>query len=162
MTLKGGLALELRFANARSTKGVDLRMVGDPDAVLSRLREAAALNLGDHLTFTVEPDWRQSSGSDRARRELFMAHGRDFFARRGVRVERASDRPGSQITMRASGPPSSMRGVSMALLRWIPAPPHTPHDRRPALCDDCLQRWPAAGGESRAAAQDGGIEGLVA
>ena len=56
VTLKGGLALELRLDNARSTKDIDLHTVGDPEAVLGRLREAAALNLGDHLVFTVDPD----------------------------------------------------------------------------------------------------------
>ena len=56
VTLKGGLALELRLANARSTKDVGLHTVGDPEAVLGRLREAAALDLGDHLAFTIDPD----------------------------------------------------------------------------------------------------------
>ena len=56
VTLKGGLALELRLANARSTKDVDLHTIGDPEAVLGRLREAAALDLGDHLAFTIDPD----------------------------------------------------------------------------------------------------------
>lgn len=56
VTLKGGLALELRLANARSTKDIDLHTVGDPEAVLGRLREAAALVLGDHLVFTIDPD----------------------------------------------------------------------------------------------------------
>lgn len=56
VTLKGGLALELRLDNARSTKDIDLRMVGDPEAVLGKLRAAAALDFGDHLAFTVDPD----------------------------------------------------------------------------------------------------------
>lgn len=56
VTLKGGLAMELRFANARSTKDIDLRATGDLDGVFVRLREAAVIDLGDHLAFTVEPD----------------------------------------------------------------------------------------------------------
>lgn len=56
VTLKGGLALELRLSNARSTKDIDLRAVGDPDAILASLRAAAALEFDDWLTFTVEPD----------------------------------------------------------------------------------------------------------
>jgi hypothetical protein len=56
VTLKGGLALELRLANARSTKDIDLRTIGDPETVLGRLREAAALNLDDHLVFSIDPD----------------------------------------------------------------------------------------------------------
>lgn len=55
-TLKGGLALELRLSNARSTKDIDLRASGDPGTVLARLQEACALALGDHLAFGVEPD----------------------------------------------------------------------------------------------------------
>lgn len=55
-TLKGGLALELRLANARSTKDIDLRAVGDIETMLARLQEAAALALDDHLTFIVESD----------------------------------------------------------------------------------------------------------
>lgn len=55
-TLKGGIALELRLANARSTKDIDLRVVGDPERVLARLQEAAALAPGDHLVFRVEPN----------------------------------------------------------------------------------------------------------
>jgi hypothetical protein len=55
-TLKGGLALELRLANARSTKDIDLRSMGDPSEVLSRLRSAATFDLGDHLAFQVDPD----------------------------------------------------------------------------------------------------------
>jgi hypothetical protein len=55
-TLKGGLVLELRLERARTTKDVDLRFTGSPEDVLSRLQEAARLDLGDYLTFEVGPD----------------------------------------------------------------------------------------------------------
>jgi hypothetical protein len=55
-TLKGGLVLELRIERARTTKDVDLRMVGSPDDVLARLQEAGRRDLGDFLTFEVAPD----------------------------------------------------------------------------------------------------------
>ena len=55
-TLKGGLVLELRIERARTTKDVDLRMVGSPDDILARLQEAGRLDLGDFLTFEVGPD----------------------------------------------------------------------------------------------------------
>ncbi|HSC86290.1 MAG TPA: nucleotidyl transferase AbiEii/AbiGii toxin family protein, partial [Polyangiaceae bacterium] len=55
-TLKGGLVLELRLERARTTKDVDLRMVGSPDDVLSKLQEAGRKNLGDFMTFEVVPD----------------------------------------------------------------------------------------------------------
>jgi len=48
-TLKGGLALELRLERARTTKDVDLRMVGSPDTMLVRLQETARRNLDDFL-----------------------------------------------------------------------------------------------------------------
>src|SRR5690606_10340952 len=55
-TLKGGLVLELRLERARATKDVDLRVVGSPEDVLAKLQEAGRRNLGDFMTFEVEPD----------------------------------------------------------------------------------------------------------
>ena len=55
-TLKGGLVLELRLERARTTKDVDLRMVGSPDDVLAKLQEAGRKNLGDFMAFEVLPD----------------------------------------------------------------------------------------------------------
>ena len=56
VTLKGGLALELRIARARTTKDVDLRMVGAPDNILANLQEAGRRDLGDFMTFEVGAD----------------------------------------------------------------------------------------------------------
>lgn len=56
--LKGGFALELRLEHARTTKDIDLRLAGHPDDLLSQLREAGQLDLGDHLRFEVQPDPR--------------------------------------------------------------------------------------------------------
>ena len=53
---KGGLALELRLERARTTKDVDLRMVGSPDDILAKLQEAARRDLADFMTFEVGPD----------------------------------------------------------------------------------------------------------
>ena len=53
--LKGGLVVELRVDRARTTKDIDLRMVGSPDALLDRLRRAAALELGDFMVFVPTP-----------------------------------------------------------------------------------------------------------
>lgn len=55
-TLKGGLVLELRLERARTTKDVDLRMVGSPEDVLSKLQAAGRENLGDFMSFEVVPD----------------------------------------------------------------------------------------------------------
>jgi Nucleotidyl transferase AbiEii toxin, Type IV TA system len=59
VTLKGGLALELRLAKARSTKDIDLGLHGTPPnggLILERLQAAARLDLEDFLTFEVAPD----------------------------------------------------------------------------------------------------------
>lgn len=58
VTLKGGLALELRLDRARTTIDVDLRMMGPPDGLLDRLRAAAMRDLGDFMVFTVRRDDR--------------------------------------------------------------------------------------------------------
>lgn len=55
-TLKGGLVLERRLERARTTKDVDLRMMGPSDDILARLQEAARRDLGDFMTFEVGPD----------------------------------------------------------------------------------------------------------
>ena len=55
-TLKGGLVLELRLERARTTKDVDLRLMGSAAGVLARIQEAGRLDLGDFLTFEVGPD----------------------------------------------------------------------------------------------------------
>ena len=55
-TIKGGVALELRIDRARTTKDVDLRLMGPSDNVLARLQQAARLDLGDFLTFEIVPD----------------------------------------------------------------------------------------------------------
>ena len=54
--LKGGLVLELRLAQARTTKDIDLRMPGSADHVLERLQTAGRLSLGDYMLFEVQPD----------------------------------------------------------------------------------------------------------
>ena len=55
-TLKGGLVLELRIERARTTKDVDLRMMGPSDDILAKLQEAARRDLGDLMTYEVGPD----------------------------------------------------------------------------------------------------------
>jgi len=58
VTLKGGLAVELRIERARATKDVDLRVMGSPEDILDRLRAAAKRDLGDFMVFTIRPDDR--------------------------------------------------------------------------------------------------------
>lgn len=57
-TLKGGLVLEVRLERARTTRDIDLRLVGTPDGLLERLQEAGRLDLSDFMTFEVRVDAR--------------------------------------------------------------------------------------------------------
>lgn len=56
VTLKGGLALELRLARARTTKDVDLRLAGSASDLLPRLQQAGRIDLHDFMLFEVQPD----------------------------------------------------------------------------------------------------------
>src|SRR5690554_626025 len=57
--LKGGLAVELRLERARTTKDVDLRVMGPPEDILERLRAAVPRDLGDFMVFTIRPGERR-------------------------------------------------------------------------------------------------------
>lgn len=58
VTLKGGLAVEFRTRNARSTKDIDLSVNGPAGQILRRLRSAAARDLLDFMVFIIRPDDR--------------------------------------------------------------------------------------------------------
>src|SRR5512145_2594265 len=55
-TLKGGLCLELRLSRARTTKDIDLRLMGSSDDILAKLQDAGRRNLADFMTFELGPD----------------------------------------------------------------------------------------------------------
>src|SRR2546427_12460297 len=80
--LKGGLVLELRLERARTTRDVDLRLVGSPEDALARLQEAGRVDLGDFVTFEIQADaqrpemdfqGRRNDGF-RCRAECTLAH----------------------------------------------------------------------------------------
>ena len=57
--LKGGYALELRLARARSTRDLDLALLEDDGAdALEVLRDAGEVDLGDHLSYRLERNRR--------------------------------------------------------------------------------------------------------
>jgi len=56
--LKGGMALELRLTQARTTKDIDLRLVGRDDDLLEALRQAGRVDLDDYLNFEIRADPR--------------------------------------------------------------------------------------------------------
>lgn len=59
ITLKGGLAMELRMERARTTRDVDLRLIGSTEHLLERLRLAARQDAGDFMVFTIVSDPRR-------------------------------------------------------------------------------------------------------
>lgn len=81
VVVKGGVVLELRLEQARTTKDIDLRLVGASADVLESFQKVGRLELGDSLTFEVSED-----------REHPVIKGRGWFTREGD-FER---RPGSQ------------------------------------------------------------------
>jgi len=60
--LKGGFALELRLGRARTTRDVDLRVMGERSNVIRRMREAARLELPDFLRFELAETTRTLDG----------------------------------------------------------------------------------------------------
>lgn len=56
VVLKGGLALEIRLARARTTQDIDIRYAGSQAALLTTLQAAGRLDLGDFLLFEVQRD----------------------------------------------------------------------------------------------------------
>jgi Nucleotidyl transferase AbiEii toxin, Type IV TA system len=58
IVIKGGMALELRTTRARSTRDIDLRVMGHPDQFERTLDELARTELGDYLRFRIQPHGR--------------------------------------------------------------------------------------------------------
>jgi hypothetical protein len=56
LVLKGGLALEIRLEAARTTRDIDLVLLGAQEILLERLQALGQLDLGDFLTFEIQPD----------------------------------------------------------------------------------------------------------
>lgn len=54
--VKGGVVLELRLERARTTRDVDIRLSGSSDTLIAELEALGRLDLGDFLSFTIEPD----------------------------------------------------------------------------------------------------------
>jgi hypothetical protein len=117
-TLKGGVALELRLDRARTTKDVDLRLMGSPDDILARLQQAARHDLGDFMTYEIVPDTEhpeiEAEGMKyegrRFRAECRVA-GKIYGQRFGVDVafgDPIFGEPESLWPPRCSSPPSAM------------------------------------------------------
>ena len=105
VVLKGGLVLELRLERARTTKDIDLRMMGHPDDILPRLQAAGRLELGDHLRFEVRPD-----------------HEHPVIEAEGLHYEGRRFRAEARLAGRLYGSPF---GVDIALAEPLVAEPET-------------------------------------
>ena len=57
--VKGGLVVELRVRRARTTKDIDLRLLGDREKALGKIQQAGRVDLGDFLAFEVRQDPRR-------------------------------------------------------------------------------------------------------
>jgi Nucleotidyl transferase AbiEii toxin, Type IV TA system len=55
LVLKGGLALEVRLGGARTTGDIDLVLFGAEATLLERLQALGQLDLGDFMTFEIQP-----------------------------------------------------------------------------------------------------------
>jgi hypothetical protein len=123
MTLKGGVVLELRLERARTTKDIDLRVVGSPGVLLARMQEAGRQDLGDFMTFEIRPDRRHAElnveglkyGGRRFRAEARLA-GKIYGATFGIDVALAEpfsgeieSFTGSDILAFAGIPPTRLR-----------------------------------------------------
>ncbi len=58
---KGGVVLEFRLERARTTRDVDLRLVGAADDLLSAFQNAGTVDLGDYLSFLIVKDARRAT-----------------------------------------------------------------------------------------------------
>jgi hypothetical protein len=56
VVLKGGLCLEIRIDGARTTRDIDLVIFADEATILARLQALGQLDLGDFMTFEIQPD----------------------------------------------------------------------------------------------------------
>jgi len=128
--LKGGFALEIQLDRARTTRDIDLRVEGDPSAVLERLRAAGASDLGDRLTFRAEdhPEHPEIVGDGaryegtRYRAEAQLA-GRRLGDPFGVDVAHGDPVVGSPTTMPGSDL-LSFAGIEPSMFRLVPRATH--------------------------------------
>lgn len=128
--LKGGLVLELRLERARTTKDIDLRLMGDPDDVLRKLQEAGRMDLGDYISYKVQMDPRHpviraeglSYEGRRYRGEALLA-GRLYGMPFGIDVALAEPLVGSPETVEGSRF-LSFAGLEPAIFRIYPVETH--------------------------------------
>jgi predicted nucleotidyltransferase component of viral defense system len=120
VVLKGGVVLELRLAEARATKDLDLHLIGDPALTLDRLRRAGRRQLADHLTFEIQMD---------ARHPTIDCEGTRYEGQRFVVLARMAGKPyggpfGVDVAFAEPmvGEPELLGGSNFLAFADIPAP----------------------------------------
>ena len=127
--LKGGLVLELRLERARTTKDIDLRLQGQSDDVLPKLRAAGQLDLGDFMAFEVgaNPDNPEITGDGarydgfRYRAECRLAE-KVYGQRFGVDVAFGDPLLG-EVELITADDMLAFAGIAPPTLRVYPVPP---------------------------------------
>ncbi len=129
-TIKGGIALELRLDRARTTKDIDLRLVGTSDGLLERLQQAGRVDLDDFLSFEIDKDRHRSTieaeglkyDGFRFRAEARLA-GKLYGQRFGVDVAFGDPMLGSPETV-VAGDLFGFAGIPPPTLRLYPIETH--------------------------------------
>jgi hypothetical protein len=138
--LKGGLVLELRLERARTTRDIDLRVIGSQDTVLAKLQETGRRDLGDFMTFEVTPDTErptiQNDGMQyeglRFRAECRLA-GKPYGQRFGVDVAFGDPILGNPTTVTADDL-LGFAGIAPRCCSSIRLRPTSPKSRTPIPC----------------------------
>jgi len=116
VTLKGGLVLELRIARARTTKDVDLRLMGSSDNVLEELRDAlSGLTSPSAIQFSARPN-----ASWQATFSLLLGSRHQRFG--STRLKRTSLKSSTRTRCRGNDPTLASRICQI----WLCSRPRKP------------------------------------
>jgi hypothetical protein len=128
--LKGGFALELRLDLARTTRDIDLVLLGSDAQLLERLQAAGQLDLKDFMTFEIHPDKDSPEitgdgvlyGGKRFRVECRLA-GKIYGARFGLDVVLGGKMLGSPSSI-ATEPFLDFAGIPAPVVQVLPVETH--------------------------------------
>lgn len=128
--LKGGFALELRLERARTTRDIDLVLLGSDAQLLQRLQAAGQLDLKDFMTFEIQPDKNTPDitgdgvlyGGKRFRVEGKLA-GKVYGARFGLDVVLGGKMLGAPSRI-ATEPFLDFAGIAAPVVQVLPVETH--------------------------------------
>lgn len=128
--LKGGFALEIRLELARTTRDIDLVLLGSDTKLLERLQAAGQLDLKDFMTFEIQPDKGTPEitgdgvlyGGKRFRAECKLA-GKIYGARFGLDIVLGGKMLGSPSSI-STEPFLDFAGIPAPVIRVLPVETH--------------------------------------